>query len=200
MQAAANLALLEVLRKHKVKPPYKWPVCVPVDMRRRLLSNPDSLRVALFACMSEVEFEAKEPFSTEDQRTLWDEARRSRGDVLAEISSKRYLVRNRQMRPVSFLTRLNMVLTKKSTAHVSSLVPSSLGRFAVPYSEPKKLESTGVAFVMVAEWCYPALATYASTIDEKLSVTHTSYPAAVSKETAEEFCEAFRKIMERFIE
>ena len=76
------------------------------------------------------------------------------------------------------------------------LLVSTLGSFSISESNTIFAKPTGFPFSVITTRFGPVFTTYAATLDDQMSITHSYYPHVTSKYIAREYFSKFKAILE----
>ena len=199
IQAASNLALLNMFYGHGIKRPRDMKNYVSIDMRKRVLDKSAGFQPGSYGYRIKVILDIEEGILQSDPERLWKYARQITKVVHAKINRER---------PVPFVLHilsgftdryLNRLLKLDMIEHPSLLLVSSLGKFTVPESATAHAKPIGFLFSPTGTRCDLMFTTYAVTLNDQMSISHSYFPHTTSESMTKDYIRQFEDILEMLI-
>ena len=84
--------------------------------------------------------------------------------------------------------------------HSVLLMVSNMGKFTVSVSNTSNAKPTGLVISVSGTANGPIFATYAATVDDQMSITHTYFPHVTNESMAKEYFGKFKEVLTLLME
>lgn len=198
IQAASNKALVDILLAHGVKGLVSLNTFVPVNLRRRMRDFTKQYQASTYAKGLVMSYKIENDSLQLNSKCLWSLARKFSEAVHANVENNRYLEPLLHIKCVVLILErfFNRVKKISRKANDVSLLVSTLGRFSISESNTIFAKPTGFPFSVITTRYGPVFTTYAATLDDQMSITHSYYPHVTSEYIAREYFSKFKAILE----
>ena len=197
LQAASTIAMLQIFNENRKKSPKRIKTIVPIDMRRRLTDFPLDSQSLSFSkhVVPDVRYGSMWDFPRCNASDFWKLARDSTRAIHLNIERNEFLYPRVYIIPPLLEQHFDL-LRENLIRDDTMLLVNSLGKFSLPHCNVKL---TGFLFGTCGTDFGPIFVTYAATIDNILSITHSYHPHVTSEESSRQYICNFESILKSII-